>query len=161
MICLLDTDTVIFLMRGLKITEARSERQKQVQAVGRRIFERARKRESAGHEVAISAVTVAELEFGARKSGDYAREMEIVSRILTPFTLLDFDARDCASRYGEIRHALEAAGKTIGSLGMLIAAHALAASATLITNNTAEFGRVPGLRTENWANLPVAPTPAR
>jgi len=153
MIYLLDTDTVILLMRGLKITEARSARQEQRQAVGRSIFNRARKRELAGDEVALSAVTVAELEFGARKSGDYAREMEVVQRVLTPFTLLDFDAHDCACRYGEIRSALEAAGKTIGSLDMLIAAHALAISATVVTNNTAEFGRVPGLSTENWATL--------
>ena len=148
---LLDTDTVIYLMRGLKITEARSGRREQRRARGQRIFNRARKRESSGHEVALSAVTVAELEFGARKSGDYAREIEVVHRVLTPFTLLDFDAHDCASHYGEIRYALETAGKTIGSLDMLIAAHALAASATLITNNTAEFDRVPGLTVENWA----------
>lgn len=147
---LLDTDTVICLMRGLKITEARSARQEQRQAMGRRIFERARKRESDGHEVALSAVTVAELEFGARKSGDYAREMDVVHRVLTPFTLLDFDAHECASRYGEIRHALETAGKTIGSLDMLIAAHALAVGATLVTNNTGGFKHVPGLTTENW-----------
>ncbi len=149
---LLDTDTVIYLMRGLKITEPKSARQEQRGAMGWRIFARARKRESAGHEVALSAVTVAELEFGARKSGDYAREIEIVHRVLTPFTLLDFDADDCASRYGEIRCALEAAGKTIGSLDMLIAAHALAAGATLVTNNTEEFNRVPRLKLENWAD---------
>lgn len=151
MICLLDTDTVIHLMRGLKITEAKSARQEQRRDMGRRIFERARKRESSGHEVALSAVTVAELEFGARKSGDYAREMEVMHRVLTPFTLLDFDAHDCASRYGEIRCALETVGKTIGSLDMLIAAHALAVGATLVSNNTAEFDRVPGLTVENWA----------
>lgn len=148
---LLDTDTVIYLMRGLKLAEARSARQEQRRAMGWRIFTRARKREAAGHEVALSAITVAELEFGARKSGDYSREMEVVRRVLTPFTLLDFDARDCASRYGEIRCALEAAGKTIGSLDLLIAAHALAAGAILVTNNTAEFSRVPGLKVENWA----------
>ena len=147
---LLDTDTVIQLMRGLKITEARSVRQEQRQAMGLRIFDHARRRESAGHEVALSAVTVAELEFGTRKSVDYAREMEVVHRVLTPFTLLDFDARDCASRYGEIRHALEMAGKAIGSLDTLIAAHALAAGATLVTANTKEFARVPGLTVENW-----------
>jgi len=148
---LLDTDTIIYLMRGLRITEAKSARQRALQVIGRRIFERARMRESAGHEVALSALSVAELEFGARKSGDYAREMEVVRRVLIPFTLLDFDARDCSARYGEIRYGLESAGRSIGGLDMLISAHALAAGATLVTNNQAEFERVPGLKMENWA----------
>jgi tRNA(fMet)-specific endonuclease VapC len=151
MIYLLDTDTVIDLMRGLKIAKARSAREEERQAKGQRVFDRARQRASAGHEVAVSAVTVAELEFGVRKSGDYAREMDVVHRILTPFTLLDFDPHKCGSRYGEIRHRLEAAGKTIGSLDLLIAAHALAIAATLVTNNTKEFARVPGLKIERWA----------
>jgi tRNA(fMet)-specific endonuclease VapC len=149
---LLDTDTVIYLMRGLRITDAKSARQREWQAIGRRIFEHARKREAAGHEVALSALSVAELEFGARKSGDYAREMEVVHRVLTPFTLLDFDAYDCAARYGEIRYDLESAGRGIGGLDTLIAGHALAAGATFVTNNRAEFERVPGLKIENWAN---------
>jgi tRNA(fMet)-specific endonuclease VapC len=148
---LLDTDAVIDLMRGLKITEAKTARQEHSRNIARRIFERARKRESAGHDITLSALTVAELEFGARHSGDYPREMEVVRRILTPFTLLDFDAAECALRYGQIRHALEAAGKTIGAMDILIAAHALAIGATLVTNNTAEFSRVSGLKMENWA----------
>jgi tRNA(fMet)-specific endonuclease VapC len=147
---LLDTDIVIHLMRGLRIAEARSARQRIWQTKGQRIFEHARERTSAGDEVALSALTVGELEFGARKSDDYAREMSVVHRILTPFTLLDFDAYDCAARYGEIRHTLESRGTGIGSLDTLIAAHALALGATLVTNNRAEFERVPGLKLENW-----------
>jgi tRNA(fMet)-specific endonuclease VapC len=150
---LLDTDTFIYLMRGLKITEAKQPRQREWRLIGRRIFEHARKLESAGHEVALSALSVAELEFGARKSGDYAHEMAMVRRILTPFALLDFDAQGCAAHYGEVRHTLESAGKGIGGLDTLIAAHALAAGATLVTNNLAEFERVPGLRLENWAEI--------
>ncbi|MGI8603261.1 MAG: PIN domain-containing protein [Verrucomicrobiales bacterium] len=147
---LLDTDTVIYLMRGLKIAEAKSARQQHWQAMGQRIFDRARKREAAGHEMALSAVTVAELEFGARKSCDYTREVDVVHRVLTPFTLLDFDAHHCATSYGEVRHSLESAGKTIGSLDTLIAAHALAVGALLVTNNITHFGRVPGLKVESW-----------
>ncbi len=150
MIYLLDTDTVIYLMRGLKITEPKTARQKESLAIGKRIFERARKREAAGHEIALSSITIAELEFGARHSEHYAHEMEIVHRILTPFALLDFDAAGCAKHYGQIRHALETSGKTIGAMDLLIAAHALAASATLVSNNTAEFSRVAGLKIENW-----------
>lgn len=151
MICLLDTDTVIYLIRGLKIVDAKSARQHEWQAAGRRIFDTARKRGVGGDEIALSALTVAELEFGARKSSDYAREMEIVRRVLTPFTLLDFDAQDCAACYGEIRHDLESAGRGIGGIDTLIAAHALAISATLVSNNKTEFGRVPGLKIENWS----------
>jgi tRNA(fMet)-specific endonuclease VapC len=150
-IYLLDTDTVIYLMRGLKITDVKSARQREWQSAGRRIFETARKREAAGHEIALSALTVAELEFGARKSTDYEREMEIVRRILTPFSLLDFDAQDCAVRYGEIRHQLESTGLGIGGIDTLIAAHALAIGATLVSNNQSEFKRVAGLKIENWA----------
>ena len=151
MIYLLDTDTVIYLMRGMRIAGAKSERQREWKAAAQRIFETARKREAAGHEIALSALTVAELEFGARKSSDYAREMEIVHRVLTPFSLLDFDAQVCAARYGEIRHSLESAGRGIGGIDTLIAAHALAIGATLVTNNQAEFGRVAGLKIENWS----------
>jgi tRNA(fMet)-specific endonuclease VapC len=139
-------------MRGLRITGAKSPRQQQSKAMGERICERARREHASGHDVALSAVTVAELEFGARKSGDYAREIAVVHRFLTPFTLLDFDPRECARRYGEIRHQLESAGKSIGSLDTLIAAHALAVSATLVTNNTAKFRHVPGLSVESWAS---------
>jgi len=150
-IYLLDTDTIIYLIRGLRIAEAKSARQGEWQAVARRIFETARKREAAGHEIALSALTVAELEFGARNSSGYEREMEVVRRFLTPFSLLDFDAQVCAARYGEIRHSLESAGRGIGGIDTLIAAHAFAIGATLVTNNQAEFGRVPGLKIENWS----------
>ena len=150
MTALLDTDTVICLLRGLRITEARSARQEQWKALGERIFQRARGWSAAGRETALSAITVAELEFGARQSPDSAREMATVYRALTPFALLDFDARDCAFHYGEVRHALESRGQGIGGLDTLIAAHALAIGATLVTNNTGEFAGVPGLKIENW-----------
>jgi len=150
-IALLDTDTVIYLLRGLRIAEARSTRQREWQAAGRRIFEHARAWSARGREVALSAITVAELEFGARHCANPEREREILHRALTPFARLDFDANSCASHYGEIRHALESAGKPIGSLDTLIAAHARALGAMLVTNNTAEFSRVPGLKLANWA----------
>lgn len=152
MIALLDTDTVIYLLRGLHVTEAKSARQRQWRALGLRIFQRARAWSVAGKEAAVSAITVAELEFGARQSRDYAMEMETVHRALTPFALLDFDARDCASHYGEVRHSLESSGKGLGGLDTLIAAHALAIGATLVTNNTGEFSRVRGLKIANWSS---------
>jgi tRNA(fMet)-specific endonuclease VapC len=78
--------------------------------------------------------------------------MAAVRRILTPFTLLDFDTRNCAARYGQIRRGLdlELAGKGIGGFDTLIAAHALAIGATLVTEYRSQFERVPALKLENW-----------
>jgi tRNA(fMet)-specific endonuclease VapC len=148
---LLDTDSVVFMVRGLKVRDNPNRRQRELYKSARRIFERARKKKLSSHQIALSAITKAELEFGARKSGDYEKEIGATRRALTPFSLLDFDADDCAAHYGGIRHALETTGKGIGSLDILIAAHALALDATLVTNNTAEFSRVPGLKCENWS----------
>lgn len=74
----------------------------------------------------------------------------LVRGLLAPFTLLDFDAVDCAAQYGSVHSALEAAGTPIGSMDTMIAAHAMAVGATLVTNNGEEFGRVRGLVVENW-----------
>ena len=150
MIYLLDTNTLIHMMRGLKITSPRNERESSRQQLGRRIFDRARRKETAGHEVAVSSITVAELEFGAQHSGAYKREIEITRRILTPFTLLDFDSAECVRCYGEVRNSLGGIGKSIGPLDTLIAAHALAVEATCVTSNESEFARVSGLKVENW-----------
>jgi tRNA(fMet)-specific endonuclease VapC len=151
MIYLLDTDTFIFMVRGLKIPAAGNERQRQRQEMGRHIFDTGRGKTLAGHEVALSAITVAEMEFGARKSGNYEEEIEVVRRAMLPFALLNFDASSCPIRYGEIRHGLASLGTPIGSMDLLIAAHARALNATLVTNNLPEFSRVPGLTCENWA----------
>ena len=151
MIYLLDTDTFVFMMRGLKIATAKDERQRRWQAIGRRIITTAERMEQETHEVGLSAISVAELEFGARHSGNYEREIEVTHRTMSPFTLFDFDAADCAFHYGSARGALEKAGQPVGPLDTLIAAHALALGATLVTNNTREFSRVPGLKSENWA----------
>jgi len=148
---LLDSDTLIFMMRGLRITSPRNESQRQRQRVALRIFQRAREAAQSGHRVALSAITVAEIKFGALASNEPGRETEYSQRILAPFALLDFDARDCASHYGGIRSALESRGQSIGPLDTLIAAHASALGAVMVTNNTAEFARVPGLKCENWS----------
>ena len=101
-------------------------------------------------DVCVSAVTVAELEFGAaasRKQGDnFAR----LDRFLLEFEVLSFD-RPAARQYGPLRATLQAKGKSIGPMDCLIAAHALSAGATLVTNNTREFSRVPGLDLVDWS----------
>ena len=105
-----------------------------------------RAHESAG--LGLSSVTVAELYFGVAKSGS-ARNLSALEQFLAPLELADFD-RSAAAAYGPLRAAMEAAGAPIGPLDTQIAAHALALGVTLVSNNTREFARVPGLRLENW-----------
>src|SRR5438876_1917316 len=149
---LLDTNIVVFLVRGLKVYVNPSEPQRARHKVARRIFDRAQNEKLAGNQVALSAITVAELEFGACNSGDYEREIDAARRAMTPFALHAFDPEHCAAHYGKVRYALESTGKAIGSLDTLIAAHALALGATLVTNDTTEFSRVKGLNCEDWAD---------
>jgi tRNA(fMet)-specific endonuclease VapC len=103
--------------------------------------------------VGLSAITVAELEFGvaaSKRQGDNFKRLE---RFLVDFEVLPFD-RDAAKSYGALRKALQTQGTPIGPLDILIAAHALALKATLVTNNTGEFLRVPGLAVEDWSTPP-------
>ncbi len=152
MLYLLDTNIVVFMIRGLKVYANPNGRQRERHKVARRIFEKAHKCKVAGDTVALSAITVAELEFGAWGSDDYQTEIAATRRAVAPFGLLAFDPGDCAAQYGRIRHALESLGKGIGSLDTLIAAHALAVGATLVTNDTTEFSKVPGLSCEDWSS---------
>lgn len=101
--------------------------------------------------VKIPAMVQAELLFGAEKSRDRERTLEIVERFLFPFEIVPFDAR-AAVRYAAIRTALESKGKIIGPNDLIIAATVLSRDATLVTHNTREFRRVPGLRCEDWAS---------
>ena len=150
MIYLLDTDTLIYMVRGLKVTAPKNELQRERLRLAGKISAHCRRQQTLGDEVGLSAITVAELEFGARHSDDYEVEVAAVRKILMPFLCFDFDATICAESYGRVRHDLDAAGKTIGAMDLLIAGHALALSATLVTNNTAHFSRVPGLKCANW-----------
>lgn len=100
-------------------------------------------------DIAISSITVAELQCGIMKSKQPGRNQQALDQFLFPLSTLDFD-RAAAVSYGECRAALESQGRPIGALDMLIAAHALSRGLTLVTNNTGEFSRIPGLTTENW-----------
>ena len=99
-------------------------------------------------DVAVSSITGAELAFGVAKSGS-ARNQDALEKFLAPLEVLPFDAAAMVA-YGTLRAQMQARGQPIGALDTLIAAHALALGATLVTNNLAEFGRVPGLACENW-----------
>ncbi len=150
MIYLLDTDTAILMMRGLSITAPRSVKQRQRQEIGRRVFEACRHHAAKGAVIGLSAITIAELEFGACGAEFPAAERARMQRILAPFGLFDFGAGEPTRYYGEVRCALESKGQSIGPNDILIAAHALALSATLVTGNVKEFKRVKGLTCENW-----------
>jgi tRNA(fMet)-specific endonuclease VapC len=100
-------------------------------------------------EIGISSVVVAELAFGVAKSGS-ERNRQALELFLAPLELLAFDER-CVWAYGSLRADLERTGQGIGALDTMIAAHALACDALLVTNNLREFSRVPGLRLANWA----------
>jgi tRNA(fMet)-specific endonuclease VapC len=101
-------------------------------------------------DVAISSITLAELEFGVAKSGRPEENANALAAFIAPLEILPFD-EVAASCYGPIRADLERRGTPIGSLDLLIAAHALSHDCTLVTNNEQEFSRIHGLRIENWS----------
>jgi tRNA(fMet)-specific endonuclease VapC len=98
-------------------------------------------------DVAISAIVVHELFYGAFKSRRVTQNVAAIDAL--QFAVLEFDRED-ARRAGEIRALLASRGSMIGSYDVLIAGQAVARDMILVTNNTSEFGRVPGLRIEDW-----------
>ena len=101
-------------------------------------------------DLGISVITLAELEYGASKSSEPDRNREALEQFVSPLEIAVFD-RPATGVYGKIRALLEKRGRPIGSMDLLIAAHALRLNVRLVTNNMREFKRVPGLRVENWA----------
>ena len=100
-------------------------------------------------DLAISSITVFELEYGAEKSSWGDKTRENLAMFLAPFTILPFNANDAITA-GRIRGILEKKGEPIGPYDTLIAAQGLSRDLTVITHNTGEFDRVPDLRTEDW-----------
>jgi tRNA(fMet)-specific endonuclease VapC len=100
-------------------------------------------------EVNLCSVVKGELLFGARRSGRPAENLRLLAAFFEPFESLPFDDR-CAERYGVVRAELERRGEPIGPNDLLIAATALAHDAVLVTHDLDEFGRVVGLRLEDW-----------
>ena len=103
-------------------------------------------------DIGLCSVVAAELAFGVAKSGS-ARNRQALEMFLAPLTLLPFDA-PAVWAYGDLRADMERRGTPIGSLDTMIAAHALSLQALLITNNTREFAKVPGLQLDNWVTMP-------
>lgn len=128
---LLDTDTCIYAL-------------KQNPGVLDRLLSRSRA------DVAVSVITEAELRTGAAKSSSPARTANLVENFLRPLAVVEFTSADAAS-YAQVRARLERSGTPIGPLDTLIAAQAISRKLVLVTNNEREFGRVAGLRLENWS----------
>jgi tRNA(fMet)-specific endonuclease VapC len=128
---LLDTNTCIAVIR------------KKSQTVLQRI------RQYPVTDIAISTITIAELQYGVQKSGKVPQNQQALNQFLLPFLFLDFDYA-ATQEYGTIRAYLEAQGTPIGSLDMLLAAQALGHALIFVTNNVKEFQRVPHLQIEDW-----------
>ena len=128
---MLDTDTCMAVIKLQSVGTLRKLRSKSVGQVG------------------ISTITLNELSFGAAKSTRQQQNLEALQEFLLPLEIAPYDD-SCAFRYGPVRAAMESKARPIGSLDMLIAAHALSIDAVLVTHNTREFSQVPGLRLEDW-----------
>ncbi|MFN0314988.1 MAG: type II toxin-antitoxin system VapC family toxin [Burkholderiales bacterium] len=129
---MLDTDTCSYVIRGV------SEKLDKKISVVR------------PHNLCISVITQAELLFGVERKGGPPKLAGLVSKFLQKIPSLPWDD-EAARWYARIRAGLEAQGKPIGNLDLLIASHALAMDCVLITNNERHFGKVPGLTVENWS----------
>ena len=99
-------------------------------------------------QVAISAVTEAELRFGVARRPEAVRLKVAVGEFLLRVGTLPWDSA-AAQQYAEVRAALEADGTVLGNLDLMIAAHALAVEAVLVTHDRA-FGRIKRLKIEDW-----------
>ena len=108
----------------------------------------AQRARAASDTVCVSVVVAAELRYGCARKGS-PRLLRRVEEFLSEVPVLPFDV-PADAEYGGIRAELEAAGRPIGSNALLIAAHARALGATVVTANLGEFRRVPGLEVENW-----------
>lgn len=99
--------------------------------------------------MAISAITLAELVHDAEKSLFPSRNLAVIEDFCSRLSVLAYPP-EAAYHYGSIRAALERQGRPIGANDLHIAAHARSSGLTVVTNNLAEFERVPGLLLENW-----------
>jgi tRNA(fMet)-specific endonuclease VapC len=100
-------------------------------------------------DIGISSITLSELRYGVAKSTHQEKNSKALDEFITPLEVVSFD-EEAAHAYGEIRATLEKTGTPIGSMDMLIAAHAVSSGIPLVTNNAREFARIPALNIINW-----------
>lgn len=126
---LLDTDSVSYALRGQGDVAGRIKTQRP-------------------SELCVSAITLAELRFGADRKG--SRKLHgLIDTFAAAVEVAPFD-ESAATEFGRIGSLLAERGTPSGELDILIAAHAVALRCTLVTNNTRHFSKVPGLSLENW-----------
>ncbi|HOH36967.1 MAG TPA: type II toxin-antitoxin system VapC family toxin [Spirochaetota bacterium] len=101
------------------------------------------------NDIAISSITVSELEYGINKSTDSEKSRIALIEFLLPFQIVDYDSK-AAKEYGIIRAELEKIGQPIGAMDYLIAAHAISLDLILVSNNLKEFSKIDKIRFENW-----------
>jgi len=100
-------------------------------------------------QVGLSSITLSELLYGVAKSSKPEQNQLALVQFAAPLEILPYDD-GAAEYYGELRAELEKQGRPIGSLDMLIAAHAISLGCILVTNNEKEFNRISNIRIENW-----------
>jgi tRNA(fMet)-specific endonuclease VapC len=100
-------------------------------------------------QLCISSITLCELFYGAEKSANRLKNLEAIDHFRARLDVLTFSEK-AAAHYGQMRTELERSGKPVGSHDMLIGAHARSEGLIVVTNNVREFGRMPGVRVENW-----------
>jgi tRNA(fMet)-specific endonuclease VapC len=101
-------------------------------------------------DIGISSITLSELRYGVAKSAHREKNAKALDEFTIPLEVVPYDEA-AAHVYGDIRASLEKAGTPIGSMDMLIAAHALSLGIPLVTNNTREFLRISSLNLIDWA----------
>lgn len=101
-------------------------------------------------DICVSSVTVGELEYGAAKSKWSDKTRQMIYAFLSNFSVLSFDETD-ALLFGRLRAKLAADGTPIGAYDVMIAAQGINRKFTVVTHNTKEFSRVPGIVLEDWA----------
>lgn len=101
-------------------------------------------------DIGISSITLSELRYGVAKSMHHEKNSKALDEFVTPLEVVSFDEQ-ATCVYGDIRASLEKAGTPIGSMDMLIAAHAVSLGLPLVTNNTREFARIRNLTILDWA----------
>lgn len=132
MLYILDTDTCSYVIRGASdALDARLAREEP-------------------QSLAISAVTRGELMFGLEKRGKPLALSRLVIGFLDNIAVMPWDA-PAADQFARLRAALERSGTPIGLMDTMIAGHALALGATLVTNNQKHFRQVARLKMENWS----------
>ena len=100
-------------------------------------------------DAAISVITWGELLYGADKSQQHKRALQLLEEFKTFVPVLPMP-ENAGKTYGAIRALLESKGTPIGNNDLWIAAHAKATALTIVTNNEREFQRIPGLKVKNW-----------